>query len=595
MARPVNPQTGYRIKAHVTCGHVYASTQRMIMDTLGILRRRHVHWGVLQDNKFTPWANFLALSATERSKFIFPKDWDLSTLTNLADQHKREQSGFDYDTTNRLYGDIWLLEQITEKIQLRHDLQVVFKSNDEIVKSIITLAMFLYLTKFNYHHVERWQRNVKSPCDFPLSSKIITTLTKSITEQHRSHLLKLWSGRFDKKEICAVDSSSRSHFSDSLEDVRWNKSKELLPLDPALDVVLYSLSTHMPIYYRTFPDNMPNSESVDVIMTDLKDAKFKKITFITNSGYDSLENIGKYVLKGHALLTSVNVEQEFIMAEIRQFKNFEICPDDMVIDCETELYFRQYDLNCTLFASKVLNKKADSLKLNLYLDTKLRSAILRDLRIAIDKQKLELDKLLAQKAILEYDTVLKKHFCYFKIKCDRKTRKIQTFKIDATKVAKIRLLAGFFANVTNKLDFDAITAYHHYKLHDEQQKYFEQTQEQMIANHQRCWTEKGKSGRQLILFVALILSSYVQQIWRTKLNKQFSSPFEVLDEMRSIRCIEYVGHEKKITPFLKAQLNICKAFDLDIPKECIVKYASLSATERKSSLFLSKKVVMDSE
>ena len=50
----------------------------------------------------------------------------------------------------------------------------------------------------------------------------------------------------------------------------------------------------------------------------------------------------------------------------------------------------------------------------------------------------------------------------------------------------------------------------------------------------------GKSGRLLVLFVGLILSSYDRHICKsTDLHKQFSSTLGVLDEMRSIRCVEH--------------------------------------------------------
>ena len=595
MARPMDPQTNYRIKAHVTHGHTYASTQRKVVDSDGTVRRRHIHWGVLKNNKFTPWADFLALSATEHAKFIFPADWDLSMLAKLSDQRKQGRPVLDYDAQNRLYGDIWLLEQIAEKTKIRRDLEVVFEGNDEIVDAIMALAMFPYLTKFTYNRVERWQRNVKSPCDFPLSPKTITKLTQAITEQHRMQLLKLRASRLGKEEMCAVDSTSRSAYGDSLTDVRWVKNKEQLPLEQTLEVVVYTLSSHMPVYYRTFPGNMPDSRSLDVIMKDLEDAEFGNITLITDRGYDSLKNVEKYILKGQAMLMSVKVGQTFIMEKIRELGYFETCPDNMSVDKETELCYRQYDLDYTVISTNGRDKKADRLKLNLYLNTKRRAATLLDLRISMDTQREELGKLLAEKAILECDVTLKKNFGYYKITYDKETREIQSFKPNTLKIAKKHLLAGFFASVTHKLGCDAMTAYHHYKLRDEQEKYFEQMKDQMGANRQRCWSEDGKNGRELILFVALVLSSHVRHIWKTKLNKQFSSSLEILDEMRSIRCIEHTRHARKITPFVGAQLNICKAFGFKPPKGCDVKYESIKKTERKLGRPHKKVVVMDSE
>lgn len=85
-------------------------------------------------------------------------------------------------------------------------------------------------------------------------------------------------------------------------------------------------------------------------------------------------------------------------------------------------------------------------------------------------------------------------------------------------------------------------------------------------SRQRCWSEEGWTGRQLILFVSLILGSQVRHVWRTKLKDKFSSSLEILDEMRCIRCIEHPGHARKITPFVGAQLEICDAFGF-VPPE----------------------------
>ena len=243
MPRSVNPDTAYRLVAHTTHGHVYASVQCTVAGKDGRNVRRHKHYGVLEGNKFTPWAEFLALPGAERAKFIFPPEWDLSILDKLSDRRGPRRPVLDCEAQNRLYGDIWLLEQIAEKTKIRRDLEVVFDGNREIVDAVMALAMFPYLTKFSFSRVERWQRNVKSPCHFPLTPKAITKLTQAVTEKHRMELLSLRAARLGKDELCAVDSTSVSAYGDSLADIHWGKNKEHLPLEQILSVVVYTLFT----------------------------------------------------------------------------------------------------------------------------------------------------------------------------------------------------------------------------------------------------------------------------------------------------------------------------------------------------------------
>lgn len=90
-----------------------------------------------------------------------------------------------------------------------------------------------------------------------------------------------------------------------------------------------------------------------------------------------------------------------------------------------------------------------------------------------------------------------------------------------------------------------------------------QMKTQMGFDRQRNWLEEGKTGRLLILFVSLIISSYVRHIWKTTgLKKQFALTQDILDEMRSILCIEHNGRAKFITPFVGAPKESAKPLAL---------------------------------
>ena len=106
--------------------------------------------------------------------------------------------------------------------------------------------------------------------------------------------------------------------------------------------------------------------------------------------------------------------------------------------------------------------------------------------------------------------------------------------------------------------------------------------DQMVSDRQRNWSEEGKTGRLFILFVSLILSSYVRHVWKsTSLHELFPSSLDILDEMRPIRMIEHTNRAKVITPFVGAQVDICEAFGFDIPKGCAPTYTSRQKTVRK--------------
>lgn len=582
MARPVDPQKQYTVKPHVTHSYTYASTQPSTIDEVtGKKRYHHIHWGKVIDGKFIPGPKYLLASVEERAKLIFPREWDLSELNTLSGTRPVGRPPIQGDN-NRLYGDIWLLESIAEQKGVKEDLLSVFDGDEEIVDAILTLAIHPYLTSQSYNRVERWQRIVRAPYKKPLTPKLITLLSQSITEEHRMNFLRLRAQRLGKEEMCAVDSTSRSAFGSSLTDIRWGKNKDQLPLEQTNEVVVYTLSNHMPIYYRTFPGNMPDSRSLDTILTDLKHAGFNDYVLITDRGYESLKNLETLILNGIPALVCAKTGQKQVLQKIIELgDNTEPLETKMQFDVESQLFSIQYDLDYTVSCTNGREKKADRLKLNLYLDARRRTSILMNMQTEITLEERHLSLLKSECTPIDDTVTFLKSIKYFTVQFDPSNKSIASYSHNEEKIEKKKRLAGFFASYSHKLDFDAMKAYEHYNLRDEQEKYFQQMKDQMGADRQRNWSEDGKTGRLFILFVGLILSSWVRHVWKNKLKKSFSSSLEVLDEMRSIRCIEHKGHAKCITPFVGDQIEIAKAFEFPIPKGCDKQYVSKQKFERK--------------
>ena len=577
MARPVDPTSQYQVKPHKINGYTYASTQPPSVDpNTGEKKYRYIHWGTLTDDlTFIPGLTYVYASPEERARLIFPENWNMQEANKLSGSGIVGRPSYEADDVNRLYGDIWLLEQIAQKTGIRQDLVKVFSGNKEIVDDILTLAYFPYITKYTYNRVARWQRLVKTPSSRELTPGIISRLTQTITEKHRMDLLRLRSSRLGPEEVCAVDSTTRSAYGSSLADIKWGKNKEGLGLEQTIEVVVYTLSSHMPVYYRTFPGNIPDSRSLETILLDLEHSGFKNVILVTDRGYEKIRNLEKYILKNQAMIMCTKVHQKHVLDKIKSFGEFSTRPQSMKIDAKTRLYYQQYDLDYEVHSTGHSTKKADRLKLNLYFDPVRRSEELLQLDIDIETQKGSLEAMLESGTAADDQAAVCKQHGYFNISFKQTTHIITSFSLNDKKVDKARLVSGFFAITTHKLDMSAMETFDNYRLRDEQEKYFQQMKDQMVSDRQRNWSEEGKTGRLFILFVALIISSFVRHMWKTtELHEHFSSSLEVLDEMRSIRCIEHKNRARFITPFVGDQIAITKAFGFTVPEGCSPDYVS---------------------
>ena len=308
VGRPSNPQSPYTMLTHKNGKYVYASTQRAVVDEeTGEKRFKHFHWGTVDEKLvFHPNHIFLYQPSDERARFIFPSNWDL----RLLQQYQQEtpapvsQSVLDVDhdllviSQSRSYGAVWFMEQISDRLGVRQDLMITFDENQTIVDDIMTVAMFLFITNYNLDRLSDWQTMEKYPSKHALIPSAITSLQQSITEQHRIDFLKCRSERIVDKSVLAVDSTTKSGYGIKLIDLAWGKNKEGLKLPVTVEVVVYSLSDHVPVYYRTFAGNTHDARSVDIIMADLREAGFSNYILVMDRAYPSIKNIDRFIVEG---------------------------------------------------------------------------------------------------------------------------------------------------------------------------------------------------------------------------------------------------------------------------------------------------------
>ena len=561
MGRKKDPQTDCRLQEHRINGYVYATTQRTVPGKNGSPVRRHVHWGRVDGGRFIPSARFLRLDAEERAKFIFPAGWTLEEAPEAAESRENAATG------NRLYGDVWLLEQVARQTGLLGDLEAVFADSPAgTAQAVLTLAIYLVATGRSFDRVARWQRIAKAPCGTELTPKRITRLTQSITDGHRMALLRRRAERAGGKAVVAMDSTSLSTWGETLADIRWGRNKDRLPLEQILDVALYDLDAHLPAYYRAFPGNIPDSRTVRVVREDLAALGFTPAARITDRGYASLASLDEAILRGEGILTAVRTSWGPVAEHIAAFRRFDTLPKGMRLDPESGLAWAQYGWKRKAEGD---GKSAEAdIRLNLYLDPRRRAAEVVEMEAAAESERTALSAARASRRPVAdregLEAWLRWHTVAF-----TKRGAVKSYALRETAWKAHRARAGFFASVSHGLDWTAMEAHRRYRTRDEQEKYFQQKKGLMGADRPRSWSEEGWNGRQLVLFVGLILSCAVRETWKRSLRKVCASSLEVLDEMRNIRWIEHPDRPPLVTPFVGRQLEIARAFGFEPPPGCV--------------------------
>jgi transposase len=565
-------------------GKMYATTHPYTVDEKGKRKYGYKHWGTLDgNNKFHPTTTYFYATLEERRQLIFPSDWDLSELKSLSGTFKHPGViAYEEDDVDRQYGTTWFLDRIAEKTGLSSDLKEVFGGNMEMVKDLLTLAYFPFVDDLSYSHLSQWQREVKAPSGRNLTSTAITRLCQEITEQNRMDLFRMRARRIGKDELCAVDSTSISTYGFNLVDIRWGHNKERLPLRQTLEVVVYSLTSHIPIYYKELPGNIPDSRTVELIMTEMEHAGFKNLVLVTDRGYESMKNLELYIRRMQKVITSVKVSQGEALEKIKSIDMSLGDPTGMSVDKKERVYYAQYDLEYAVNGNGGHTIQSDRQKLNLYYDPMKKGADLLNLRLATEEQKEAVESVIAQKAVISNPEDFAKVNNLLKITFNPDNT-VKSYTRDREKAARKLLTSGFYANKTLGMDLTPMQAQDTYRMRDEQEKIFALQKGPLHQDRLHTWSETAKRGRMFICFCGLILASYVRKVRNDNefLHKHFDSVESLLAEMRTIRCIEHKGHDKFITPFIGAQIDICSAFGLEIPTACAPTYVSRAKAPRK--------------
>ena len=574
--RPAKKETPYKIIVHTNVGRRYASTKITIVREDGSKQSRHKHWGTVDDNnRFHPNTTYFNASPQERARLIIPSDWILEEATGRGEA-KRGRVEYSKDDVESQYGPTWFLFKVAEETGIKADLLRVFGGNEAKVGQILTMAYFPFIDNLSYSQLARWQKEVKAPTDISMTPKAVTILTQSINEQNRMDLFRMRAARVGKDELCAVDSTSISSYGFNLVDIRWGRNKEHLPLRQTVEVVVYSITSHMPIFYLELPGNMPDSRTVELIMKELEHAGFRNLILITDCGYESLKNLELYISRRQKVITSVKVGQGDVLKKIKAIDLSSGIPEGMSYDTKSELFYSQYDCSYSVKGNGDNVIEADRLKINLYFSVEGRARAITAMQNDIAEQTAMAQRLVDSKETIADERSLARQLNMLSLTIDDKKQILTKFEVDREK-RDVRLrTSGFFASKTVGLDLDPLQAMDNYGMRDEQEKCFQLQKGPLGQDRTRCWSESAKHGRMFICFVGLILASYVRSVWESNdyLRKKFGSTESVLAEMRTIRCIEHKGRLKFVTPFVGEQVEICKAFGFDIPVGCAPAYTS---------------------
>ncbi|MCH3918099.1 MAG: transposase [Spirochaetia bacterium] len=570
MGRKKDPNAKYRMKAFRSNGHRYAITTDPKINRKGVRVPDITVWGKLDEPfLFIPNIRFRLLSSDEKERFLFPEAWDLS---RRYDRTGVPDDGSPYEGEDRylLYGDSFMLDLLARGCGLKEDLETVFGRGR--TAEILTIAYFRLIYGRSCSRLESSSKTQWYP-SAGIDSSRITRLSQSVTKEQADRFMALRTSREGgAADWFGIDSTSISSHARDLADSRWGKNKEHDLARQVGLLVMYDMATGLPAHYRKLPGNIPDSRTLRLLLEELKSAGFSDYGLILDRAYLSKENLDLLVPEGIRAIFMAKTGDAKITKCIGEAlsESGSITARGVFLrdhDCYAKDYEYPY---CYRENEGKGHGTSVPQRLCLFFDPEARGAEDKALTVELlDEEESLLGHLKGGGAPDE--RLLKKFRRHFAVETDGDGTVVSCSR-DEEKIAGCRKRCGFFAIVCTNMDareYPPDWVLSKYRMRDSQEKAFMYLKGWQGGRRLRTWTEPSTDGRVFFQFVALILNCYLHARYFSTsdgFRKRFATPWDVLDEMRSVRLVQLRGRSPKVSEFVGKQVDIFDEFGLEIPK-----------------------------
>ena len=566
MARTSKPDSIYRVSLHRNAGHTYAATHPYTIDASGKRRYSVQHWGtVTEDLRFIPGKRYLEASEEERRRLIFPEGWDLSAAEgagapgagasiggSLAPQRPLPYTATD---AGKAFGDVWLLEQVVGRFGVRQDLCEAL-GDAARADDLLTLAYYPFLTGTSFLRFPRWQAATKTPSERPLDAMVTESLA-AVSRAAFHRFMDLRRRRHDGERLVAVDSVVRLSSGDAVSDRKWGQKTERIHFQYTVEAVAYSLDSHVPVVYSSYPEAVTDARGMGVFRAELSRAGLEGIPVVTDRGYDSLQGLEAYYQEG-PMVMCVDVKQPAVLERIRAFGRFREHPAGMRYDAASRRWYRQYPLSPTL-------------RLNLFFNPDRRAAELAQIDAEIASQQAALRELTDYGITISDRRSLRRDHYFFKAAYDPDNRAITSFTPDKSRILDTRAASGFYANITSGLDISPLEAVSIYGLKYDQEKFLRQFRSLLDFPGRLPLSGSLRFGIQLLQYIALLLNTRLRHslLHHSGLGPEspvpgsnphsplpFRTVTEALDELHNIPCCDSGSGTCALCPLTALQQQI---------------------------------------
>jgi transposase len=387
---------------------------------------------------------------------------------------------------------------------------------------------------------EKWGYLHKHPYGKDISSQKSSELFASITEDAKLKFFKLQGKRRIEKEFWTYDITSISSYSRFLKQVLYGHNKENDRLKQTNLAFVFGEESELPFYYRNLAGNTPDSKTVPNLLADLSMLGFDKLKLVKDRGFYAEANINELYRRNAKFLIGAKSSTLFIRNEIDKVRDKIDSFENYSLDHKCFGYASTTKWNYTNENGTIKEKK----QMYAYVYYNKERAVAAEEKLTIKLAKLY-NELKSGNKVEKNKKLYEKYFIV-------KGKQIITKKDVINEQIKYY---GYFVNVSN-IKMDVWDARHQYLRKDVVEKAFHNFKDRLGGRRNLVSSEQSLDGKLFVLFVALIIVSYInKQMNKNNIYAEYTMQ-QLFDKLDIIECFENQGKKKRIGEVNEKQKKI---------------------------------------
>ncbi len=409
---------------------------------------------------------------------------------------------------------------------------------------IIVSAAYMIREGSSMDAIDDWlERTLVSGYSKSLSSQSTSRLFESISLPKTHDFFKKWIAVGRTGENVCYDVTSISSYSRTMTDVEYGYNRDGEDL-PQFNIGMFcDESSKLPLYFNRYNGSLTDKINLSYVLENAGTVGLKNIKFVVDGGFISKECINN--LSSHSKAFTIGIPA-YLSIAVEMLKTH---------SQGIEKYANKLSDKDIYCVSKNIEYYGANGRLMLFYDPMNHAQLSNEISERIRLLGIELSALKRYPA-----SRLKRYTQYFRL-----TRHADDsgfdFIVDADKVDLLRQYKGFFLIFSTDNDSTHDDILYHYRAKDAAEKLFDQLKIDMQGTRIRTHNEQTTNGKAFVLFIALVIRTYIMEKLKKQLADKSTSLKKVLNQLTNITVISTDGKARFTKAFTKEQKSILSAFN----------------------------------